>query len=62
MAKVVKVTKEKLEEMKQELDYLKTTRNDEIAEQIKQHMLSEKQRQAYQSKVGQLKILFPVER
>ena len=35
MAKVVKVTKEKLEEMKQELDYLKTTRNDEIAEQIK---------------------------
>ena len=35
MSKVVKVTKEKLEEMKQELDYLKTTRNDEIAEQIK---------------------------
>ncbi|MBR5285052.1 MAG: transcription elongation factor GreA [Clostridia bacterium] len=35
MSKVVKVTKEKLEEMKLELDYLKTTRNDEIAEQIK---------------------------
>ena len=35
MAKVLKVTKEKLEEMKQELDYLKTTRNDEVAEQIK---------------------------
>ena len=35
---------------------------EDIAEQIKQHMLSEKQRQAYQSKVGQLKILFPVER
>ena len=35
MSKVVKVTKEKLEEMKLELDYLTTTRNDEIAEQIK---------------------------
>ena len=35
MAKVLKVTKEKLEEMKQELDYLKTTRNAEVAEQIK---------------------------
>ena len=35
MAKILKVTKEKLEEMKQELDYLKTTRNDEVAEQIK---------------------------
>ena len=35
---------------------------EDIAEQIKQHMLAEKQRQAYQSKVGQLKILFPVER
>ena len=35
---------------------------EEIAEQIKQHMLSEKQRQALQSKINQLKILFPVER
>ena len=35
---------------------------EDIAEQIKQHMLSEKQRQALQSKINQLKILFPVER
>ena len=35
---------------------------EDIAEQIKQHMLADKQRQALQSRINQLKILFPVER
>ncbi len=33
-----------------------------IREQLKEHLLSEKQQKAYQSRVNQLKILYPVER
>ena len=33
-----------------------------IREQLKEHLLSEKQQKAYQSRINQLKILYPVER
>ena len=33
-----------------------------IREQLKEHLLTEKQQKAYQSRVNQLKILFPIER
>lgn len=35
---------------------------DMVKEQIKDHLLAEKQQKAYQSRVNQLKILYPVER
>ena len=35
---------------------------DEIKDQIREHLLAEKRQHAYQSKVNQLKILFPVEK
>ena len=35
---------------------------DEVKEQIKQHLMGDKQQKAYQSRVNQLKILYPVER
>lgn len=35
---------------------------EEVKEQIREHLLGEKRQHAYQSKVNQLKILFPVER
>lgn len=33
-----------------------------VADELKEHLLSEKQQKAYQSRVNQLKILYPVER
>jgi len=35
---------------------------DQIAEQIKQKLMADKQQQAYKSKINQLKILYPVDR
>ena len=34
---------------------------EEVAEQLKEQLLSEKQQKAYASKINQLKILFPVD-
>lgn len=34
----------------------------EIADKIKAHLLTEKQRKAYESKINQLKILYPVDK
>ena len=36
MAKEFKLTRERLKELEEELDYLKTTREKEVAEQIKE--------------------------
>ena len=35
---------------------------EQVADQIKQHLMGEKQQKAYQSRINQLKILYPVER
>ena len=41
---------------------LEAGKTDEAAEQIKQILLTEKRQKAYQSRINQLKILYPVER
>ena len=35
---------------------------DEVKDQLKEELLAEKQRKAYESRINQLKILFPVDR